>query len=284
MRDDFCIFILTHGRPDNVATYQTLSNCGYTGKTYLVVDDKDETLPEYVERYGQDKVLVFSKDEIAQKMDQGDNFSKRSVVFARNASFDLAEQVGCEYFMQLDDDYTSLHYKSTPEGHYTSRIPIRSLDEVLEKLIEFYQNTPTKTIAFAQDGDFIGGENGKYGLAVQLTRKAMNSFLCSTKRRFWFMGQLNDDVNTYTSLTRKGDLFFTYTMLSLLQRPTQTNAGGLTELYLDAGTYVKSFYTIMYEPSTCTVQPMEVTDRRLHHRLDWNAIEPKILNEKHKKL
>ncbi|EFC6976332.1 hypothetical protein DFZ72_21860 [Escherichia coli] len=39
MRDDFCAFILTHGRPDKVLTYRTLRRAGYTGKIFIVVDD-----------------------------------------------------------------------------------------------------------------------------------------------------------------------------------------------------------------------------------------------------
>lgn len=31
MRDDFCAFILTHGRPDKVLTYRTLRRAGYGG-------------------------------------------------------------------------------------------------------------------------------------------------------------------------------------------------------------------------------------------------------------
>ena len=45
--DDFCAFILTHGRPDKVYTIKSLRDSGYTGKVFLVVDDKDKTLPEY---------------------------------------------------------------------------------------------------------------------------------------------------------------------------------------------------------------------------------------------
>ena len=42
MRDDFCVFVLTHGRADNVITARTLKRHGYTGKTFFVVDDQDE--------------------------------------------------------------------------------------------------------------------------------------------------------------------------------------------------------------------------------------------------
>ena len=44
MRDDFAAFILTHRRPDNVQTVKALAASGYTGKTYIVVDDLDPTL------------------------------------------------------------------------------------------------------------------------------------------------------------------------------------------------------------------------------------------------
>ena len=60
MRDDFCAFILTHGRPDKVLTYRTLRRAGYTGKIFIVVDDEDKTRDQYMADYGE-QVLVFSK-------------------------------------------------------------------------------------------------------------------------------------------------------------------------------------------------------------------------------
>lgn len=69
----FVAFILTHGRPDRVLTYEKLRKHGYTGKIYIVCDDEDKTLPEYRKRFGD--VLVFSKSEIAKTFDEGDNLS-----------------------------------------------------------------------------------------------------------------------------------------------------------------------------------------------------------------
>jgi len=281
MRDDFCMLILTHRRPDKVYTYKTLRRCGYTGKIYLVVDDMDKSLPRYQELYG-DEVLVFSKDEIAPHMDSGDNFPYRSVIYARNVAHSLAESVGCKYFMQLDDDYNAFTYKFNQSLEW-ERSPIGDLDAVMDVLIEFFESSGCTTIAMAQEGDFIGGPAAGYGKRVQLTRKAMNSFLCSTERPFQFQGQLNDDVNTYTGGGRKGQLFFTTNMLCLNQAKTQQSSGGLTELYLDMGTYTKSFYTVMFEPSCCKVSDFGPKDRRLHHRLDWERIAPKIIREEHRR-
>lgn len=42
--EDFCVFILTHGRANNVETCKTLKRCGYTGKVYLLVDDEDDQI------------------------------------------------------------------------------------------------------------------------------------------------------------------------------------------------------------------------------------------------
>lgn len=42
MTNDFCVFILTHGRADNVVTLKTLLADGYTGDWYMVIDDEDD--------------------------------------------------------------------------------------------------------------------------------------------------------------------------------------------------------------------------------------------------
>ena len=51
----------------------------------------------------------------------------------------------------------------------------------------------------------------------------MNSFFCSTKRPFKFLGTINEDVNIYTRLGSIGDLFFTVPNVSLKQTDTQSN-------------------------------------------------------------
>jgi hypothetical protein len=54
----------------------------------------------------------------------------------------------------------------------------------------------------------------------------MNTFICSTSRRFQFSGRINEDVNTYTSLQNKGNLFLTFPLLAIQQVATQKNEGG----------------------------------------------------------
>jgi hypothetical protein len=279
MRDDFCAFILTHGRPDRVHTYNTLMRSGYTGKVFIVIDDEDKTEAEYRARYG-DKVIQFCKAEVAARIDEGDNFDdRRAIIYARNACWDLARQVGCKYFIQLDDDYTKSEFRFRGNLSGFSVLVKKSLDDVFALLIEFAGRTDYKTIALGQGGDFIGGTAFR---SPEIKRKAMNSFVCSTEKQFLFFGRVNEDVNTYVTLGRRGLLFGTITQVTFTQLQTQSNAGGMAELYLDSGTYLKTFYSVMYSPSCVKVGTMgdpRGGQVRIHHKINWHHCAPKILRE-----
>jgi hypothetical protein len=282
MATDFAVFILTHGRARNVKTYATLRKQGYTGPIYLIIDNEDDQADEYRRNYG-DQVIQFDKVAIARTFDQGDNFTdRRAVIYARNASFQIARDLGVEYFLQLDDDYYVFMYRFSADLDYRPKT-IHNLDGVFSELLDFYKATPALTVAMAQGGDFIGGSNNEAANSLHMKRKAMNSFMCSTSRPFQFMGRVNEDVNTYVTLGNRGGLFLTLHNVNLDQEDTQTQDGGMEGMYLDAGTYVKSFYTVMYSPSCVTISEMGANHRRIHHRINWDAAVPKIMNEHYRK-
>ena len=104
MRNDFAVFILTHGRPENVVTYKTLKKQGYTGKIYIVIDNEDGKAEEYRKKFG-DQVVVFDKLAVSKTFDTADTQTdRRTIVYARNACFDIARDGGVRYFLELDDD------------------------------------------------------------------------------------------------------------------------------------------------------------------------------------
>jgi hypothetical protein len=258
---------------------------GYTGKVYIVIDDEDSTADEYRKRYG-DKVLQFCKREYAEKLDEGDNTGKRtSTIYARAAMFDLAPQVGCKYFIQLDDDYTdfSIRFDSRGDG---CRIAVTKIDIAFDALLEFLINTPSLTMCMGQNGELIGGTDQSGGNCRKLRRKAMNSMICDIDRPWVMTGRMNEDVTTYVNEGRKGKLFFTALQILLNQKQTQKNAGGMSELYLDAGTYVKTFYSVMYAPSCVRVSTLvdhASPHPRIHHKINWHKTAPKIIREAHRK-
>lgn len=287
MRKDFCVFILSHGRADKIHTIDMLNNLGYSGKWFILIDNEDETADQYFEKYGTEKVLMFDKKEACKKTDQGDNFNHRkTVVSARNICFDIAKEKEFKYFMELDDDYKSMNYrfnKNLDYKHTKIRIPI--LDNIIDEMIKFLEyNKDILTVTFAQGGDYIGGTNNPMGAAIRLKRKAMNSFICSIDRRFSFLGNVNEDTTTYVKLGQEGKIFVMLNHIALEQIQTQKQSGGMTTIYLEQGTYVKSFYTVMYCPSCVKISMIINNDsKRIHHKIKWKNAVPCILNEKFKK-
>ena len=284
MNDDFAVFILTHGRANNVITYRSLQRAGYTGKVYIIIDNEDRQAPEYYKIYG-DKVIMFDKAAIAETFDEGDNFGdRRAVIYARNACFEIARKLGITYFMELDDDYTDIRYKIDSNSEYVNMNWIKSLDNIVDALLRYYISIPAKSIAMSQGGDFIGGKDTSEIHSLNRKRKCMNTFICSVDRPFQFVGRINEDVNTYTWYQGLGNLFMTFWPLAIQQQQTQSTAGGMTDIYIDSGTYIKSFYSVMYLPSSVSVQVMRSHhDERLHHRIDWDTTVPCIVSEELRK-
>ena len=278
--DDFAVFILTHGRPDRIHTLKTLEKQGYTGDWYLIIDNEDKMADEYYKNYG-DKVIMFDKKAISLTFDTADlSDDRRAIVYARNACFQIAKELGIKYFVEFDDDYTSFNLRYPKDGKLVARM-LDNLDDIFEMMLDFLEDTRALTVCFSQGGDHIGGLTGRWKKG--LIRKVMNSFFCRTDRPFQFLGRVNEDVNTYTYLGSKGELMLTTTDLMLVQLQTQSNQGGMTDLYLDSGTYLKSFYTVMYMPSAVEIREMGTANRRLHHHVKWNNCVPMILNERYKK-
>lgn len=283
MRNDFCVFILSYKRADRMLTINSLLRANYTGKYYIILGNDEPNIDDYINNFGEDKIIIFNKEDYLDSTDTCDNYKKKNIVlYARNFCFDIAKQLGYKYFLELDDDYTNFRYRYEKDGQFRTCY-VREFDEVVDIMIDFLDTTKAHAVAFGQSGDYIGGKDSSLARA-KIKRKAMNSFFCTTERPFNFLGTINEDVNTYCLLGSQGSLFMTVTDVSLDQITTQHAKGGLTDEYLDSGTYVKSFYSVITNPSCVKVYGMDSVDSRIHHRVEWNNAVPKIISDKYKKI
>lgn len=284
--DNFVVFILSHRRAGYIPTIHALEKAGYTGEWRIVIDDEDDQAPEYFKRYG-DKVIQFSKSESAKTVDGYDQSKEhRGVVYARNTCFELARKLGKRFFLELDDDYAYFCYRYLGAGGLHA-VFVRDFNKLCASFIKFLQSSKSLlSVAFAQNGDFIGGAGG-IGFRKGTLRKAMNTFFCDTEKPFKFMGRVNEDTCAYTLLSHRGGVFLTITGVSLNQEITQQNSGGMTGLYLDYGTHVKSFYSVIGCPSAVKISRVGgghgVTHWRIHHCVSWNNCAAKIIDERWKK-
>lgn len=277
---NFAVFILSHGRAKNVKTLKTLEKSNYTGRIIIVCDNEDDQIDEY-RKLGKE-VVVFDKLKISKEFDTFDTFDNRkTIVYARNACFNIAKEMGIDYFLEFDDDYTEICYRYV-EGKHLRAKNCSNADRLFDAMLDFLDVSGALTVAMSQAGDFIGGaDNGKIEKGID--RKAMNSFFCKTSNYFQFIGRINEDVNSYITYGMKGKLMFTIYMPSIIQTTTQQNSGGMTNVYLDNGTYVKSFYSVIAEPSCARIAIMNTKNPRIHHKILWNNCCPKIIDEKYKK-
>jgi hypothetical protein len=275
------IFILTYQRSKNLLTYKTLQEANCKTDIYFIVGEDDSELENYKKMYGE-KIIVFSKEDTRPFVDMCDNFEKRKcVVYARNKVFEIAKRLGIESFCVLDDDYDRFKYRRV-FGKILKDYKVIDVQKAIDATFDYLESTPQlDCIAWSQGGDFIGGAetfphiNGK--------RKIMNAFFFKTDRVIRFMGSINEDLNASVYEGQRGKVFFTINDVSINQLDTQQQAGGLTGIYLDLGTYVKSFYSVIVAPNCVKISAMGNNDLRIHHKVLWNKACPKIIREQYKK-
>lgn len=281
-RDRFAAFILTHGRADNQITHRVLRREGFTGRIVYIVDTEDDTVDALRAAWGHDaEVVVFDKADYEGRFDIGDiTGDRRAVVYARNATWHIARELGLERFVQLDDDYYQWLYRFMRDDGKSGHVHARSLDHMWQELLDFQEASGADLVATAQGGDYIGGvDDAKTGLR----RKVMNVMFAYADRPVEFLGRINEDATAYVVHGGRGRLFFTVMGLQVNQTMTQQAGGGLTDIYLASGTYVKSFYSVMMAPSCVKINVMGETGDRYHHLIAWGNAVPKIISGAHRK-
>ena len=284
MRDDFAVIILGYGRPSKTKTLRSLAMSGYTGRWYILIGTDDPRFDEYIEEYG-DHVITFDKAETAHLLDLMTNDGEiRSSAWGHNMSQHMGRKLGIRYVFMVMDDATNFAYRAwgrhEPEQKLWYRsFTIRSLDAVFEAMVTLMEKAPIDCLSMSQGGDHMGGIDNPSAKAPILKRKSMNTFLFDTEREHvQFNGRANEDATGYVEGGRIGRVFITYSALQMTQPNTQQSDGGMTNVYADFGTYNKSFFTVMAQPSSVSIGMITSKHKRIHHKISWKNTAPYILS------
>lgn len=276
----YAVFILTHGRPDRQYTYELLKKTNYKGPVYFLIDNTDATAAEYISRFGE-KVVIFDKSEWAEKTDTMDNWHRMDVVvYARNAVFEVAKKLGYRYIVVLDDDYKNFEHRYVEDGKLKTVTP-KEIGPIFEASFRFLIDSGILCYGWEQGGDFIGGANKRFD--NRCVRKVMNTYFFDVERPVSFKGTLDEDMVASLFHGLVGDVVLSSCDMSIQQVQTQKQAGGLTDAYLDFGTYVKSFYAVMMNPSCVKVAEMgdpKSGHYRIHHRVRYDMTAPVIISDR----
>ena len=273
--NECAIFILSNGRPDKVKTYDYLK-ASFSGDVYILCDDQDETLPAYKDKFGS-KVIVFDKDEWIKKSDPMDNFnSKKSVLYARNAVFEIADAMGYRYFAMADDDIKDLQFRYEQDGKLLAK-PVSNLDKVIGCIVQLMNTTAISYFSFGTDKNFIGGVQNR-NFQKKVIDKVYNFIICKSGQQHSYKGIMNEDeIHNVISLST-GVLLKSLTAIQIIMEPVgKGETGGNSETYKENGyySYTRNFYPII----ACPFLELKPNSKGFIFGADRNLYTPKILSE-----
>ena len=255
MRDDFAVFILTHGRPRKQRSLNTLLRDGYTGRYYLVVDNLDTTLFEYQQLYG-DKVLVFDKNEYVQKTETALSPPlTKFVVFARNAAEDFARELNCKFFGLFDDDLIHFRHRYLDNGRLKSA-EICNADEVIESILEYMEQASISTTSFGIASQYIGGSLNKriYTPNDPYLRMCFNAYFRNAKFEVNWQPNIQEDRITSIYYGRAGQIWLQLLQIELDSAPLYgKTSGGSSDVYNSVSRFLPVFFSTVYFPDTHVV-------------------------------
>ena len=290
MLDNFAVFIISYKRAESLKThtYDILKKMGCNVPIFIILSDDDPTINKYKKMYGEENIIIFNKDEAhkIQQTDLGDTYSymKSCGSFARNYVFEAAKIKGYRYFLSLDDDFIKLTVREkigdSLHNYRIDKFENNFFEDFCKVFLNILNSQPyLYCIGLSQSGDYIGGlGSGIYKKGFKF--KAMGSFFCDTQKEYRYPGRFNDDVCGYITNNIKGRISLILYGFTLDTEQTQSNAGGMTAIYRENGTYLKSLYSSLMLPAVAKIKPMGEYHHRMHHFIRYGNNVPKIIEEK----
>lgn len=251
----FAVFILTHGRPHNQLTVKSLRDVGYTGDLYLVVDDQDESINEYIAVWGADKVIVFNKDYFIRNTDTGLHTPvPKFAVFARNAIEYIAKELGYKTFMMLDDDITKFRVR-LPEGNSLKSYQINGqFDSIIENSVNYVLDCNIACMGLGFCNLYIGGV-GNFNKENPRQRLCAEAFIRNTAYPISWRLNMVEDLITSIDAAMSGDVWFQFLPIQCeIQMSEGAVDGGNSDVYRQLGMYRISFMPVIAYPASNAVR------------------------------
>lgn len=245
------IFILTHGRPYNQKTLKTLNHLGCTEKIYLVLDDQDSTVQNYIDEYGADNIIVFNKNHYVHTTDTGLYEPVfKFAVYARNAIEDIAVDMGLDYFVMLDDDITNIRLRYVDDGSMRTSQTQGYITPILYRCYEYMDKADIGCLSLGFGNMYMQGCKAlEVGSPRQ--RVCVLTFIRSVRHPIRWRLNMVEDLITSIDASMRG-----YVWLQFL--PLQVDVcmseglvkGGNSDAYNEFGRFRLNSFPILVYPSS----------------------------------
>lgn len=272
------IFIPSYHRPNNLKTIKYFSSIGYpTNLLHVFIDDATDDIEDYrksAKEYGFN-LHIFSMEEARLRYDyvHRPSPSRRSAGQARNMFYDIARELGIDFYVVQDDDTT--HMELQPFGHYFCKADLIDIVKTFEAVKEFMQRQRIGMFGLSQTGDIFDNS-----FQTKLFRaKVMNTTFVNTKYIYrGERGVQNNDTSQFVSIMNMG--LFTGSLASgliLSQTVSATAKGGLTDLYFECRLLNKALVPVIQFPSAIKAEWQRENGGRVHHHITNKFLFPKIV-------
>lgn len=251
MRTDYIVFIITHGRPNNQLTLNLLKELGYTGKYLLVLDDTDD-IRTYVNNYGADNIVVFSKEYYFSIADTGLSKQERVLKFpqyARMAVEDIAKELGYQFFMVLDDDLINIRIRYDKDGVLKSQSTKGIINEVFAKCIDFIDDANVACASFGWGNSYRGGVKVLYDYTSR-NRMCAETFIRNGKFEVDWRPLMIHDLLTSISCNMGGQVWMQLLNIQIDIKVSEGKCdGGSAEVYRSFNKFRRVCFPLMMYPS-----------------------------------
>lgn len=277
---NYCIFIISHKRSENIITLNTLKRLNYKGKIYIVIDDLDVEKDIYIKNY--ENVLVFNKLDYFKKTEKLTNKKILSVaLYSRRFIEDFTKENDIKNFVVFDDDILDFKIRFKTKDKIISE-NINDFNTILDFYFEFLNSANIGMLGFGNETSYFG----KNCFDNDLKRRIFNGFVRNRDIDFEWLGIYAEDFISCVENGKKGFICLEcmYVKLEAMckqQLKTKNQKGGMEEAYNELTDYEKSMYAVISNPSCFIVAPNR--KGKLIIKCKWDNAIPKIINRRYKK-
>jgi len=274
------IFIPSYHRPQNIKTAKYFKKIGYdVNKIHVVIDDETDDRNEYLEETKKIgcKLHITNIDESRTRFDYVHRPSKlrRAAGQFRNQFYEIAKENKINFYITIDDD--TRQYEIKPFAIYKRGAVLKDFIQVFTGVKDFMIKRKIGCFGLSQTGDMFQVPDYKI-----LRNKVMNTTFINTK--YIYRGEKavqDNDTSQFVGIMNEG--YFTGSLatgLALNPESSATQKGGLTDVYNENKLLNKSLVIPIQFPSLAHAEKQKKNGGRLHHRINYRYLYPKIIKGK----
>lgn len=274
------IFIPSYHRPNNIKTAKYFKRIGYNvNKIHVVVDDEADDINKYIDETNKIgcKLHITNIEESRARFDYVHRPSKlrRAAGQFRNQFYEIAKKNKINFYITIDDD--TRQYEIKPFAIYKRGAVLKDFIQVFKSVKDFMIKRKIGCFGLSQTGDMFQVPDYKI-----LRNKVMNTTFINTK--YIYRGEKavqDNDTSQFVGIMNEG--YFTGSLatgLALNPESSATQKGGLTDVYNENKLLNKSLVIPIQFPSLAHAEKQKKNGGRLHHRINYKYLFPKIIKAK----